>query len=316
LVMKMFLSCALLVALSCHADALLLIANATATRFLRQGNASDNALRAPIQPISKVVLRSRKPRDERVMDAINQFRAQMCADMKDEYGKKFDTYADCKKFMEGACKPGKDEAMDGDRKEMTTKQGFCTEYFPKAKKRAEEKVDREDKEEASKANATSSIPAPSPSLAPAPASAGGPAPAPAPGPMAAPAAPAPAPAPGPFLPGIHSGKPWGEIPDDEKYYYKKGGKDISRIHMSEQMKLPEQGYWGKLVEHDDQKSMTSDWGKEFGPHSGHASLESVCRQHPDSRWCIEHRAHQSTCRTVSLDIVQWACLAVLAVHNL
>merc|ERR1719498_1463623 len=120
----------------------------------------------------------------------------------------------------------------------------------------------------------------SPGPAPAPQAASA---SPAPGPLPSPAAgPAPAPVPAPFVPGISAGKPWGTIADDEKYYYKKGGKHDSRLHMSEEMKLPEQGYWGKLIEHEDKKTATGDWGHEFGPRSGHDSFEAICRQHPEN----------------------------------
>merc|ERR1740130_1252797 len=192
--------------------------------------------------------------------------------------------------MNSACKPGKDKQMDGDGKEVTTQKGYCSAFFPEAKKKAEEKIDKEDKEEAEKAKAPVHKVAAAPSGAPAP----------APAPATAPAS-APSPVPAPHIPGVSAGKPHGKIPDDEAYYYAKGGKSPDRLHMSEDMKLPDQGYWGKLVEHEDQKTATGDWGKEFGPDAA-GSFRKVCAKHPDSIWCRQqgyHRHHHSSARPAS-----------------
>merc|ERR1719240_1201498 len=81
------------------------------------------------------------------MDAINKFRAEICYEMKVKHDKKFKTFEDCEKFMEGACKPGRDKLMDGDRKEVSSGEGFCEEYFPEAEKKAREQVEKEDREE-------------------------------------------------------------------------------------------------------------------------------------------------------------------------
>jgi len=233
--------------------------------------------------------------DPKPMDMINKFRAEVCAKLKDEHGKNFESYTECMKFMEDACHPGKDHKMDGDGKEITSGEGFCQEYF-KEKKR-EKKVVEEHK-------VSAPVPAPSPAQAPAPAPEPEkklPAPAPAPaaanvtkptGPAPAPASapgPAPGPSPGPFTPGISGGKP-PSMKDDEKYYYKKGGKDASRLHMDEKLKLPAEGYWGKLVEHEDQKTVTGDWGTEFGP--GHGTYAEICKEHPESGWCTRHGHHK------------------------
>lgn len=220
--------------------------------------------------------------DPEPMDMINKFRAEVCADLKDEHGKNFESYQECMKFMEDACRPGKDMKMDGDGKEVTSGEGFCEEYF-KEKKRTKKVI------EAHTAPAPAPVPAPSPVQAPAPA----PEPekklkAPAPAPAAAtnatkPVGPAPAPASAP-APGP------APVADDEAYYYKEGGKDASRLHMDEKLKLPAQGYWGKLVEHEDQKTVTGDWGKEFGP--GRGTYAEICKEHPESGWCTRHGHHR------------------------
>merc|ERR1719502_18759 len=189
--------------------------------------------------------------------------------------------------------------MDGDRGEVSSGKGYCKEYFPEAEKKAEEEVEKEEEFEVKASPAPGPFPAPGPAPAPkvakkapapapalakavvssAPAAAEGP----APGPMGAPG-PGPAPVPAPFIPGISGGKPWGPIGKDEAYYYKDGGKHMDRMHMSEKKKLPVQGYWGKLVEHEDMETATGDWGNEFGPKSGQSAAEA-CRHHPDNDWC-------------------------------
>jgi len=269
-------------------------------------------------PISAILpVDTPKDRNQRVMDAISKFRAEVCYKMKKEHNKDFASYEACDEFMTEACHPGKDEKMDGDKKEVTSGEGFCKEYFPEAKRKAEEEVDKEDKEKAAKievAPVVVAAPAPGPAGAPGPAPAAakapapapavaGPGPAPAPGPMGAPG---PAPVPGPFIPGITGGKPWGPIDDDEAYYFKKNGQHPDRLHMNADLKLPTQGYWGKLVEHEDQKTFTEDWGHEFGPTSGHDSFRAICAKNPDNPWCYEngyHRRHKGSSASICVHIL-------------
>jgi len=52
--------------------------------------------------------------------------------------------------------------------------------------------------------------------------------------------------------------------------------------------LPEQGFEGPLVEHNDKKTATSDWRKEFGPQGPNHTYKSVCAEHPDNEWCIRN----------------------------
>lgn len=77
---------------------------------------------------------------------------------------------------------------------------------------------------------------------------------------------------------------------DEKWYYKNGGVDVGRYHMDESLKLPAQGYWGKLVEHEDGETSVADWQKEFTPSSGHGDRHPrriICEKHPENIWCQE-----------------------------
>jgi len=52
--------------------------------------------------------------------------------------------------------------------------------------------------------------------------------------------------------------------------------------------LQEQGYSGELVAHEDQVTMTSDWGREFGPHAGHRDIKTICLETPGNEWCELH----------------------------
>eukprot|EP00429_Kryptoperidinium_foliaceum_P004100 CAMPEP_0176009066 /NCGR_PEP_ID=MMETSP0120_2-20121206/4062_1 /TAXON_ID=160619 /ORGANISM="Kryptoperidinium foliaceum, Strain CCMP 1326" /LENGTH=317 /DNA_ID=CAMNT_0017341857 /DNA_START=72 /DNA_END=1025 /DNA_ORIENTATION=- len=58
--------------------------------------------------------------------------------------------------------------------------------------------------------------------------------------------------------------------------------------MDPEQGLQEDGYSGRLVDHDDQETQTSDWQSEFGPNAGHRSIEDVCRSYPESEWCQLH----------------------------
>jgi len=232
-------------------------------------------LQPPVAGVSEMSELS-KPQ---LMGMIDAFRAEICGKLKDEHGRKFESFAKCKKFMEGACKPGKDGVMDGDSKETSTGDGHCLEYF---------KADKADKELARRK-------APAPAPAPAPASSvPGPAPeksAPAP----APAKEAPAPAKAVSAPAPAPAAAKGEFKYTKKgeaWYTKAGGKWAGRMHMNADLKLPSQGYWGKLVEHDDGKTATGDWGKEFGPRAGNRNFFEICKDHPENRWCRDQGFHK------------------------
>lgn len=56
--------------------------------------------------------------------------------------------------------------------------------------------------------------------------------------------------------------------------------------------LPVQGYNefenGTLVKHTN-KTVTDDWGKEFGEPSGHNyDISDICKEYPDNEWCRMH----------------------------
>lgn len=185
--------------------------------------------------------------------------------------------------------------MDGDSREVTSGEGYCEQFFPQAEEKAKKKVEAEEVKEEAKETAVADdaapavelVPAPGPGhpLAPSPGHAG----APSPGPIGGPA---PAPVPGPYTPGISKGPPPFPPKKDEAWYYKNDGKDaVSRVHMSEELKLPSQGYWGKLVEHEDGETATGDWMKEFGPQATHENYRSICRKHPNNPWCEEQGYH-------------------------
>jgi hypothetical protein len=271
---------------------------------------------------------------EKLMNVIDRFRAEICAGLKDEHGKNFETFTKCHEFMKKACVPGKDRSMNGEEPEISTGKGYCKEYFPEAERKAKEEIAKEEKAEAITSESDEVIKGPSPGPSPAasppglaPASAEkasapaktGAAPAgagvaPAPGPMGAPA-PGPSPVPAPFIPGISGGKPWGAIGTDEAYYYKGDGKDASRLHMSESLKLPAQGYWGKLIEHEDMKTSVGDWQQEFGPKSLHnGNLRDICKLHPESEWCQRRgfgRHAKSSSPTASAILLPFAIVLVM-----
>lgn len=52
--------------------------------------------------------------------------------------------------------------------------------------------------------------------------------------------------------------------------------------------LQEQGYSGELVAHEDQVTMTEDWGREFGPRAGHRDIKTICLETPGNEWCSLH----------------------------
>lgn len=306
---------------------LLLLVNAKAavavsSEFLSSGNLAALGLAGDVLDSGRSLLNiarhevwplpgSEEAKKQRQMNAINKFRAEICAKMKQEHGVEFGSYESCVDFMKGACKPGKDQKMDGDRKETTSGEGYCSEFFPQAVKKAEEQVAAEDA-----AAAVSPGPAPSPASAPSPgpaanmsAAAAGVAPAaaagvglaPAPGPAGSPAGPAPA----PFIPGVSAGKPPGPIPKDEAYYYKKSGKDMKRMHMDESKGLPTQGYFGKLVEHEDKQTATEDWGQE----QTEESFDAFCKKNPSNPWCEGHHHSAASCLTI------YVALLLLSIIN-
>jgi len=234
-----------------------------------------------------------------LMGAIDSYRAKICADMKDEHGLKFASSDACDTFMAKACNPGRDGKMDGDRNEIHTGKGYCSKYFndnEEAEKGGKQAHD-------SSANGESNA-AKKPRYETRGRDEGGAAANKVGGGRSGSgdasdlrkvhnfddtqtvagrqadsrikltaSAPAPGPAPGQA--------PGGAYPEDEQYYWKSGGVDPDRFHMNEKLKLPTQGYWGKLVEHTDGETSVGDWQQEGGMMAAH----KICEEHPESAWC-------------------------------
>jgi len=64
--------------------------------------------------------------------------------------------------------------------------------------------------------------------------------------------------------------------------------------MDEDIGASEQGFSGKVVEHDNMKTMTHDWRGEYGPGSGVHSYEKICAMYPDNQWCHDRGYHRPT----------------------
>merc|ERR1719160_135396 len=93
----------------------------------------------------------------------------------------------------------------------------------------------------------------------------GPGPGPGPGP-----APAPAPVPAPT---------W--------MYDKKGTLITDQFSGKENMGLPEHGFHGRDVDHNDMETMADDWRDEYGP-TNPRRLGYICAENPKSYWCSKH----------------------------
>jgi len=52
--------------------------------------------------------------------------------------------------------------------------------------------------------------------------------------------------------------------------------------------LASQGFEGAPVQHEDMKTVTSDWQKEFGPTARHRSIGQICKGREDNEWCRLH----------------------------
>lgn len=262
----------------------------------------------------------------RLMHEVARFRAKICWQMKDNHGKHFNSFLACKKFMEEACRPGGDLAMDGDENEISSGHGYCREYFPENSEEAKEIAEAEEKEEFEEeeqkefeeAKAAGEEPeaeavkggsdedvieeeeaeeAEAAGKKDGKAAAKGGAAAPAAAPAGAAGAPGPAGAPASY-------------PEDEAWYYKNGGKDPIRYHMSEEYKLPTHGYYGRLVEHDDMKTSSADWRGEYGD----SNPCSVCKEHPDNSWCHSKGCnhHSGVSRSSVLVSAMFCIMAALA----
>jgi len=89
----------------------------------------------------------------------------------------------------------------------------------------------------------------------------------------------------------------------------------AKISKREPGSLQSQGYSGDWVLHEDGSTMTEDWGKEFGPHSGSRDVKTICAEHPGNEWCDLHgyypkerSAASSTCMRAVFVAMFFACL--------
>jgi len=82
--------------------------------------------------------------------------------------------------------------------------------------------------------------------------------------------------------------------------------------------LPDQGFHGTLVEHNNMKTSTSDWRSEYGPRT--PTFKEICAKYPKSVWCKAHGYHskpvplRAASQTWALPIA--TMLAVAAIHAL
>merc|ERR1719491_1276513 len=85
--------------------------------------------------------------------------------------------------------------------------------------------------------------------------------------------------------------------------------------MNEKLKLPTQGYWGKLVEHDDMKTSIGDWQEER-PWNGRSRRE-ICEKHPENVWCerymetLDSREHERSSASATMSHRSMLALAVV-----
>merc|ERR1719235_1967054 len=119
-------------------------------------------------------------------------------------------------------------------------------------------------EASSKQRLLATAPAPSPGAPYGPGGPGGPSPGPAP-------APAPVPAP-----------TW--------MYDQKGTLITDQFSGKENMGLPEHGFHGRDINHNDMETMADDWRDEYGP-TNPRRLGYICSQNPKSYWCSKHAVH-------------------------
>mmetsp|Transcript_39808 Transcript_39808/g.69955 ORF Transcript_39808/g.69955 Transcript_39808/m.69955 type:complete len:416 (-) Transcript_39808:65-1312(-) len=105
----------------------------------------------------------------------------------------------------------------------------------------------------------------------------GPAPAPAPASGPSPAFAAAAPSSGISIPAGLAPAPAPQEPHGPFFELGKGPRP-----------LLEHGVSGRLVEHEDGRTMVSDWGREFGPKSEQTDFKIICAKHPGNEWCRLH----------------------------
>merc|ERR1719410_3036499 len=68
-----------------------------------------------------------------------------------------------------------------------------------------------------------------------------------------------------------------------------GERQLPPYHMKESEGLQEQGFEGKDVEHNDMKTSTADWRKEFGPnHPNYKTMAEICKKYPKNFYCLDY----------------------------
>jgi len=66
---------------------------------------------------------------QKIMIAIDRYRAEVCYNMKGKFGIDFKTFKACHRFMKKACNPGEDMVMNGEEGEVSSGKGYCRKYF-------------------------------------------------------------------------------------------------------------------------------------------------------------------------------------------
>ena len=67
-------------------------------------------------------------------------------------------------------------------------------------------------------------------------------------------------------------------------------RPLPPYHMKENTGLQEQGFKGDDVEHNDMKTHTADWQKEYGPkHSNYKTMAEICKDYPKNPSCIDYK---------------------------
>lgn len=187
-------------------------------------------------------------------------------------------YKKCIPFMERLCRPGDDMIMDSDKKEKSTGEGFCQKFFPQKEKKEEKKEEKDEKKEEKKEEGEPE----------------------------------------------EKKEPEKKNETEQEKEPKKNetgevkesseGK-IGRMHMDESIGVPEQGFEGPKVAHDEGKSSVDDWSTEYGPdHPGSADVEEICKKNPGNRWCKLHfprHDKKKPCATRNAAVAAKASLALL-----
>jgi len=256
-------------------------------------------------------------------------RAKECVEISKEQDKSSDEYKSCLQYMTKLCDPGEDMLMDGDEKENPTGTGVCQGFFRKESIKANEAAMEDDEtegdgEEGGEGNAggankdgegaegggggeSEGAQEGNEGKATIDRSMAG-APAPAPGGMASPEAGGGVASPEAGggtegagdggeaegdserdVEGDSEGDAEGASGDGSEKTGTQAGRHLPPFAMKEDTGLQEQGFEGPNIEHDDMKTHTGDWRKEYGPnHPNYQKIVDICLKHPKNPWCRSH----------------------------